>query len=532
MFADNGKISARQTASLLFGDWIAKMLLLLPMLRKSLSGWDFLLAAALGGVWVFFYLMLLAKISGSLRGSFTHFLEERLGRYPARIAGGLYLLYLLLNVTFLARMTGKICVGFLLPETSENVLSAAVLAVGAASAFGDRQTRARAAEFFVFPIAAALAVMLLASFGNVRMAYFQVGEGFDAAQIFLRSGAVFAAFSGASVLLYEAAHINRKGREFRRALACGFLITMLFLLAAFAAALGVLGEGSLLRLSFPVLTLMGSASLPGGFLQRWDAVFLAFLLFSLLLACASSFHFMRNIAAEIAPQKIKEKNRRCAWAVCLLSFFLLWLTGDYETAQNLFLRWALCCLLPVTAAIPVLIWVIEKCVTKKKLTKKKLAKGAAVILCVLFFTGCASREMEDRAFALAMELNLKGETLEGGFGNFLVEGQSVAEIQEAYQKQMDKFLDLGHLKAIVLGKTLLEDGERMREVLLELEQMPPVSRSCLVFSHDYAGGESYLNELKESGREPGEYLSDRYQNNPYDTEVQTLGDLLGGEALE
>ncbi len=155
-------------------------------------------------------------------------------------------------------------------------------------------------------------------------------------------------------------------------------------------------------------------------------------------------------------------------------------------------------------------------------------KAVTALLCAVLLCGCAGRELEDRTFAEAMELDLRDGELWGGFGGPLVKGASVEEIQKTSQEHMDTCLELGHVKAIVLGKSLTEDAAWMQKVLLELEQMPVISRNSLVFRHDYEREESYLESLKKQGKTPGEYLLDRYENNPYraEEEMTSLGDLL------
>lgn len=152
------------------------------------------------------------------------------------------------------------------------------------------------------------------------------------------------------------------------------------------------------------------------------------------------------------------------------------------------------------------------------------------ISCALLFTGCAARELEDRIFAQAMEIDYRDGMLTGGFGDFLAGGNSIGEIRENYQDRLDKYLDLGHVQAIVFGEELFADPEKAREVLLELEQMPVISRNSLVFLHDYRDGESYLKELADQGKVPGEYLCDRYRNTPHkeSSAAITLGELLSG----
>ncbi len=147
-------------------------------------------------------------------------------------------------------------------------------------------------------------------------------------------------------------------------------------------------------------------------------------------------------------------------------------------------------------------------------------------VCAAALCGCAAHELEDRIFAQAMELDWRDGVLTGGFGDFLTEGNSVKEVRENYQDKLDKYLDLGHVQAIVLGEALCANDEKLREVLLELEQMPVIYRNSLVFRHDYRDDESYLKELADEGKVPGEYLCDRYRNTPHSKPAETLGELL------
>ena len=160
--------------------------------------------------------------------------------------------------------------------------------------------------------------------------------------------------------------------------------------------------------------------------------------------------------------------------------------------------------------------------------KKKVRLIPVIPAILLLLTGCSARELEDREFVEAMEIEWNGETLMGGFGSFLVEGNSVEELQKQYQNRIPEYLDLGHVKVLILGSRLLSDREVQKEVLTELEKKPVLARNILVLSHEYQNEESFLEEMKEKGIVPGEYLSDLYKNNPdkRQNSTATLGDLL------
>ena len=373
MLANNGNISVHQITRLLFADWIARQMLLLPYIGAGMSGLEFLAAAGLGILWTFLYVRLLAWLSGHVKGSFTGhlqesftgYLRERVGICGAYAVGLLMILFLLLQLVYLARLAGSICKTFLLPETSENIFLACTLLAGAAAARSDGQVRGRMAEIFFLPVAAALAIMLLASAGSVRPEHLAGGGSLNAADILNKSGAVFGSFFEVTLILYELPQIRDRGNgqrsALRGALQRGVLVTAIFLLAVFGIALGVFGEASFARLPFPVLTLMSSAALPGGFLQRWDAVFLAFLLPGLFLSAGSSFHYLARISGELFREG---KSLRAAAGMFAAALILALLAGSYENAVRLYFRWGICCLVPLAAAAPVFLSILER--VKKK----------------------------------------------------------------------------------------------------------------------------------------------------------------------
>ena len=157
---------------------------------------------------------------------------------------------------------------------------------------------------------------------------------------------------------------------------------------------------------------------------------------------------------------------------------------------------------------------------------QKAKKIISVFLCVLLLNGCQDRQLEDREFVQAMELEWDGEELFGGFGKFLVEGDNVEEIKREYQDELDKYLDLGHVKVLILGEKLMGNERQLKKVLKEMEEMPVFARNILVLSHKYESERSYLKQLEDKGIVPGEYISNLYKNNPDKKSTTTLGELI------
>lgn len=357
MFAENEKISVQQVKNLLFLDWIGKLLLLLPILCRPLTGWNFLAAAALGICWMFLYLFFPGKISGQIHGSFSGYLKSRLGRGASYVAGGIFLIYLFLNQTYLARMTGRICRTFLLPEASENVLAMLVVFAGTAAAAENGEKRGRLARCLAIPVGAALAVMAAASAFAVNTDYLRPETQMDVWNVFQKSGLVFSSFTAVVLILYETPYISWNTQKHGNVLRHCFKMTPVFLILAFITALGSLGQKSLLILEWPVVTMMGDVNLPGNFLQRWDVVFLAFLLFSLLFASGTCFHYAQRILGELLP---KQKSSHILAVIFTGMTVLVFLSRSYEQAAKWFVSYVLKGTAPLMLALPVLLWLIER----------------------------------------------------------------------------------------------------------------------------------------------------------------------------
>ncbi len=365
MFAENEKISVQQVESLLFLDWIGKLLLLLPVLCRPLSGWNFLAAVALGIFWMFLYLFFLGKVSGQIRRSFSEYLRERFGKWVSYVIGIIFLIYLFLNQTYLVRMTARICRTFLLPEVSETMLAMLVILAGNAAAKGSGQKRARLARCLAAPVGVALILMLIASVFAVNADNLRPETHMDAWRIVQKSGLVFASFTAVTMVLYEAPYINWNTKKRGNVLRHCAKTTAVFLMLAFLTALGILGQKSLLLLEWPVVTVMGDVNLPGNFLQRWDTVFLAFLLFSLFFASGTCCHYAERVMQELFS---KQKNRSVLSAVFAVMTALVFISRSYEQAADWFIRYAVKGAVPLMLMLPVLLWLVE-CIKQRYETK-------------------------------------------------------------------------------------------------------------------------------------------------------------------
>lgn len=169
------------------------------------------------------------------------------------------------------------------------------------------------------------------------------------------------------------------------------------------------------------------------------------------------------------------------------------------------------------------------------------------VAAVSLLSGCAAIEPEERAFPLIIGVDYQEEQFRVMYGMpnmALVTGQEKADVNGAEEEQVimytgstpkearkrfdlsqEKYLDLGHVEVLVLGNGIINEQEKMEELLAYLEGIPSVAGNLYVFTTDQ------LYELMAlNGREIdslGEYLTGIVENKPdsVEKEIPQLYDL-------
>ncbi|WP_242980430.1 DUF4892 domain-containing protein [Blautia argi] len=60
-------------------------------------------------------------------------------------------------------------------------------------------------------------------------------------------------------------------------------------------------------------------------------------------------------------------------------------------------------------------------------------------------------------------------------------GRTIEEAEERFNQNQEKYLDMGHLKALILGEEVLEEEEALTGLLAYLEEKPAVAGNLYVF---------------------------------------------------
>ena len=115
------------------------------------------------------------------------------------------------------------------------------------------------------------------------------------------------------------------------------------------------------------------------------------------------------------------------------------------------------------------------------------------------------------AFPDSGEITGQGKNQEEQPQAISYQGETPKEAEEAFNRNQKNYLDMGHIKTIILGKGLLENEKALFAVLGYLEEKPSVAGNIYVFfSEDTSGLMSFDGQ---GGESVGDYLTGILENN-------------------
>ena len=522
MFSKNNKISKRQMFRLLTFDLMGIGTLLLPTALAEKSGKNGMLSIAIGiGAGVCLTLLYGWVIDSMGEGEgYLAYLKRCFGKVCGTILLIYYALYYLCMGGYAAYVFGHLIVVNLLKNQSFYWIVAGILALAVYGILQGIEGRARVYEILFWFLMVPLFLMLFFAARDVEVPrlfpiYESEGRG-------LWTGAylTFSVFSlgGFSLFLVPFAK-EKKGIHsacLRAVLFCGIL-----LLALQGILQGMFGTKAMAALEYPVVTLMSMIQIPGGFLQRQDALMVAIWFFTVFALLSSSmFYASENLKALCGGKK----ERFCIGivAVCLfgIAVFCYRSAAFSEALIKLFLMIAT----PLAVGIPIVARVLF-CFRKKK---KQWIQCGMLLCSMLLLTGCSTTELENRNFPLAMGVDADDDAcrISYKFQNLSAVADEKAESPSEtdfyirdedfftgiskYANDTNKILDYNHMKVLILSEDFVEDEKSLAQFLAVCEKEDLLARNTLLFFAEDAGQilaldknldttiGSYLEELIES----------------------------------
>ena len=508
-YADNNRISHRQLYRQMVLAFLAPMLLCLPG-RDQILGAAGIIGTMLAGAFLILYIFFLRRLVPWYSDP-----VKMLGPIAGRLTGLFFLSYVILANGYLLSLIGKLVPAVLVTGIPGTVIIFFAVFVCSFGTCKGMQRRGRMAEVSGGVLLGGILLMLLLCMGQIRIAYLKEMSALLSGQAILRSFyGVLCAFSGIALLPFMLRDVEKRSTV-GKTLVVGIL-TLAGLLAGILLLLpAVLGWNRLQQESYPVLPLLAGADLPGNVLARFDVLWMGFLLYSLLFAVGSLFHYGHQIL-------VRSHMGKGQWWLPAAVFAAAVINADgkgIETVFGSYLGYVF---------VPGLILIQGGMLFNRKKKRQKKLTGCFCIAFLLFLSGCAAIEPEKRMYPLALGVNTSEEGFSLIYGTpdlpkatgqekeeedseasvLSVAGSDFAQIREKYDQSQEKYLDMSHIQVILMGDRLVESG-RWTEFLTYLEQDPFVGENVYVFQTE---NPSAVLAWDSGGTSIGEYLTGLLEN--------------------
>ena len=441
------------------------------------------------------------------------------GRCAAVIFGAFFLIYLVMAGAYLLNLIGRIIPVWLIFGISEKWLLLFAVFVCACGMGKGLQKRGRMAEVTggIFLGAILLLLVLCAGQGKAEYITELFREEAFSVQTSIQSGYRYLCFfSGISLLPFVMKDVEKRGSAGKTVIwgiltVSGVMICVLILLPA------VLGWRRVQSETWPVLSLLAGADLPGNVLARFDVLWMGFLLYGLLFAIGSVFYYGERIltSAHIGTGKF--------WlpvVVYVVSVF----EADGMTVADLFEKYLARIFVP--GLLIILLYLFLR--GRQKQIKKAAAAGCVFLVLALTCAGCAGIEPEKRMYPLALGIDASGDEFIVSYGMpdlpeatgqgkqeentdhsvLTLKGNDFAAIQKLYDRSQNRYLDIGHLEVIIMGNELMESG-RWEMFLNYLKMEPLAGENIYLFRTE--DPEAVL-KWDSGGASIGDYLTGLLEN--------------------
>lgn len=510
-FAENNRISHRQLYRQMVLAFLAPFLLCLPG-ENRVTGISGIVGVAAAMVLLVIYSFFLRRLTPWYTDPVKTF-----GAAGGRIIGAFFLSYVALTGAYLLDLMDELVPAVLITGIPGIVISFLAAAVCSFGTHKGMQRRGRMAEVSGGLLLGGVLLMMVLCLWQITPEYFtEMTEAFvlQGKEVLKSCYGILAAFSGIGLLPFLLKDVEKRGTAGKPVVLGivtlgGILMGMLVLIPS------VLGWQRFRNEAYPVLPLLAGADLPGNVLARFDVLWMGFLLYSLLFALGSLFHYGHRILDRIRMGSGKLWLPAVIFGLSLIKFQG---TGIRQIFDFYLSR----------IFVPGLLLIQVFMALRGNRRRQKKVALAAGLCFVVFFSGCAAIEPEKRMYPLALGVNSEesefsliygmpdlpqatGQEKQEELGSetvLSITGSDFYEIERIYDRSQEKYLDMSHLQVIIMGDRLLE-GEGWKIFMEYLKEEPFVGENVYIFRTE--DPEAVLSR-ESGGTSAGEYLTGLLEN--------------------
>ncbi len=528
MFAQNERISTRQFKRLLTLELFGVTTALLPGILCKTVQRDGVTALAGGVLLVFLYGLLLKAAAKRAGRSLQQTLKEK-----KKVVYEIFLLVMTIQMILMGiwvlTLAAELSRDILLQEMDLRVVICTFAFVCVAGALQGMECRGRMAEIlYAFLLLPFLFFLFLAA-RKMNLDTMQPILTEPAKTIGKGSYEVFIVFQGVTLGFFALPYLKDQ-KDFWKGVKKSIWLNGLFCLLLLVVAIGIFGIDGAANQNWLAVNLMTTPDFPGGLVERMDVLMVTIWIVALFFFVSGSIFYGGKMVGRLFSMK---RERTGLWILSALIVAGSILMGNKDYAYYVYMTYM------KYIGVPLLLLLLFFICAG--LRPKKAVAGAMCVFLALSFTGCAKGvELEDREFVLALGVEIQEDKVlfyydtsntQDGSGEasqevVRIEADAFYELTSAYGQQSDKYLDYNHLKALVIGKNLASDADKLSELLQFIEQNELFARNTkLFFSED---AERIFSLCTSMNTALGEYLENLYVDSDYYVEGQSasLGDLI------
>lgn len=275
MFSNNQKISNRQYTRLLVLNSIGISGLVLPgIMVRTVGSWGGL--CILAG-------MLLALLYGIF---FKKQLDRGENRSLSGVAAIAYMAIFFCTAVFALGLTVSIVGQYFIPQVARAIILGVLVLLGCYGSIGGIESRGRVAEIMFGLFLLGILVVFWFSMREVTLEYYDMRSGALSWKKWL-IGIYLGFLSFSRIWMEEGSGRNTPVRK-------TILITGFLSISIFIIGLGTFGLKGMQANAWPIIGVMSSLNLSAGFIQRFDAIFVAIWLISLFVTIISMTDRLSN----------------------------------------------------------------------------------------------------------------------------------------------------------------------------------------------------------------------------------------------
>jgi Spore germination protein. len=362
MFSNNLKISSRQLKRMLVLSWIGRINLIIPSIMAGISSRNAIIGILVGGVLTLTYGMFISHVAENVEGSLSDYLRILLGKFGHALVTLVYIGMMFINTAFTLRLLAELVKQCMLQEVKLDMILLTGILVCAYGATGKLEGSARTTEVLYKLIIIPLVIMFCLSIPNLKIEYLLSDNGGNIPNIWENGLLMVSLFSEISILLFTVQYLGNK-EQIKSKVMQALVITGLSVVVVYITCVGMFGSQGLRALQWPMVSLMSSVVVPGGFLNRWDIIFLSLIILSIFISISGGLFYASIMARDVVRKgKGVYYILPCAAAI----FFLARIFPDYDVAKEYYLSIMRYFFMPIMVLLLCIIWIMQKLYKKNE----------------------------------------------------------------------------------------------------------------------------------------------------------------------